>query len=106
MSNNKSLFGLDENIVAALSYVCGPVTGFIALVMEKDNKFVRFHAMQSVIGLGILMILSFVLSFVPVIGTIVSVAVGIVAIFLFIQAFQGKKFKLPIIGDVVEKQVQ
>ena len=55
----KSAFlNLDENVAAAVSYVLGPFTGIPALVMEKENKFVRFHAMQSTITIGILMVIN------------------------------------------------
>ena len=44
----KATFGLDENIASAACYVLGWLTGIIFFLMEKDNKTVRFHAMQSV----------------------------------------------------------
>ena len=59
--------GLPKNTAAALSYVLGWITGIVFLLLEKD-PFVRFHAMQSIIVFGGLMILSLL----PVVGWILS----------------------------------
>ena len=44
----KATFGLDENIASALTYVLTFLTGIIFILVEKENKTVRFHAMQSI----------------------------------------------------------
>ncbi|HUS52095.1 MAG TPA: DUF4870 domain-containing protein [Candidatus Bathyarchaeia archaeon] len=96
--------GLPRNTAAALAYVLGWITGIIFLLIEKD-KFVRFHAMQSIITFGFLTIFSFV----PVIGWILSPLVMIVGFVLWLilifKAYQGEEFKLPWIGDFAQKQV-
>lgn len=105
--------GLAPNVAGALAYLLGPITGIIFLVIEKENRFVRFHAMQSTllcvawIILGIaLSILSAVLAVVPVLGLIVglllSVGLGLVGFVLWLllmyKAYQGKEWSLPIVG--------
>ena len=116
---NKSVFGLDENLVAALSYLFGPFSGIVVLVMERENKFVRFHALQSTLWFLFLMITGWVLGFItsiPILGTILGIVLnpilffgGILAfagmIYLILRAYQGSMFKLPVIGDVVWTQV-
>ena len=96
--------GLPKNTAAALSYVLGWLTGIVFLLIEKD-PFVRFHAMQSIITFGILTLLSFV----PVIGWILSPLVMIVGFVLWLvlifKAYQGEEFKLPIVGDFAKKQL-
>ena len=96
--------GLPKNTAAALSYVLGWLTGIVFLLIEKD-PFVRFHAMQSIITFGILTLLSFV----PVIGWILSPLVMIVGFVLWLvlifKAYQGEKFKLPFVGEFAEKQL-
>lgn len=103
----KSSTGLEENIAALLSYVLGWITGLIFFLIEKDSKFVKFHAMQSIITFAGLMIVSWILSLLPVIGWIISLLLGILAlvlwIILMIKAYQGERFKLPIVGDLAEK---
>ena len=111
--NNKSLFGLDEKWVAALSYLFGAISGIIVLVLERDNKFVKFHALQSTMWFLFLWILGFVLGLVlgiPILGFILGLAVRPVLwvgriiyfftkICLMITACTGKETKIPIIGD-------
>ena len=52
ISKSKTVTGLPENTEAALTYLFGWVTGLIFLLVEKDNKKIRFHAMQSVVTFG------------------------------------------------------
>lgn len=96
--------GLPKNTAAALSYVLGWLTGIIFLLIEKD-PFVRFHAMQSIITFGILTLLSFI----PVIGWILSPLVMIVGFILWLvlifKAYQGEEFKLPVVGEFAKKQL-
>jgi uncharacterized membrane protein len=107
MYMEKATFGLDENIASAACYVLGWLTGIIFFIMEKENKTVRFHAMQSIItflGLGIIAV---VIGFIPFIG-LISLLLWLVMLVLWIvlmlKAYQGEKFKLPVIGDIAEKQ--
>lgn len=119
----KSIFGLDENIAAALSYVLGPLSGIFVLVLEKENKFVRFHALQSTLWFFMLWITGWILgtigsilSHIPVIGWLFGSFFGIIAflgsflyfgskIFLVIRAYQRATYKVPIIGDVAWNQI-
>ena len=103
----KSSTGLEENIAALLSYVVGWITGLIFFLIEKDSKFVKFHAMQSIITFGGLMVLSWILAYIPFIGWVIGSLLGVLAlvlwIVLMIKAYQGEKIKLPVIGDLAEK---
>ncbi|HAV10348.1 MAG TPA: hypothetical protein DCX22_01860 [Dehalococcoidia bacterium] len=103
----KTSTGLEENIAGLLSYVLGWITGLVFYLIEKENKFVRFHAMQSIIVFGSLTVASFILSFIPIIGWIISWLLSILAlilwIILMIKAYQGQKYKLPWAGDLAEK---
>jgi len=111
----KSSTGLDANLAGLLAYVAGFITGIVFLVLEKDSKFVRFHAMQSVmtfIGLFLLNILFVIIGFIPFIGWILSLfslflvpLALILWIVLMLKAYQGEWFKLPVIGDMAMKQI-
>jgi uncharacterized membrane protein len=106
----KSSLGMDENLAAVLSYILGIITGILFFVMEKDSKFVKFHAMQSILFWVVMFVLSIVSGFVPVIGwifgvTILPLASIVLWILLMYKAYQNEMFKLPVIGDIAEQQV-
>ena len=99
--------GMQPNLAALLSYLVGPITGIIFYLIEKENKFVRFHAMQSIVVFGFLWVLNAVLAIIPVIGWAIMPIVAVVSLILWIvlmiKAYQGEYFKLPIAGDIAEK---
>ena len=105
--------GMQPNVAAGLSYVFGWVTGLIFFLVEKQNRFVRFHAMQSILFFGGLTVINIILNVIGNFGVLwyltflLGWVVGIVGlvgwIVLMINGFQGKYFKLPIVGDYAEK---
>ncbi|MEM2874063.1 MAG: DUF4870 domain-containing protein [Candidatus Nanoarchaeia archaeon] len=103
----KATFGLDENVAAALSYLLGVISGLVFLLAEKKNAFVRFHAAQSIVTFLSLAILSIIFGLVPFAGVAFSALLSIVALVLWVvlmyKAYKGEKYKLPIVGDMVEK---
>ncbi|MGA2368530.1 MAG: DUF4870 domain-containing protein [Dehalococcoidia bacterium] len=103
----KSSTGMEENVAALLSYVLWWVTGLIFFLIEKESKFVKFHAMQSIITFGALTILYIILAWIPVMGWVLGVIIWILEVVLWIvlmiKAYQGVRFKLPIAGDLAEK---
>jgi uncharacterized membrane protein len=95
---------LPENIVAALSYTVGWVSGIFFLLLERNNKFVRFHAMQSVLIFMPIVLLLFLVGWVPYIGWLIADEVGMAAMLILLilmyMAYRGSKFKIPIIGKI------
>ena len=105
----KTSTGMQPNVAALLSYLIGFITGIIFYMIEKENKFVRFHAMQSIIAFGALTIAYWIFGFIPFLNLIAYPVLGalglILWIILMVKAYQGQMFKLPVIGDIAEKQV-
>ncbi|MCK4368090.1 MAG: DUF4870 domain-containing protein [Dehalococcoidales bacterium] len=106
-ARSKTSTGLKPNVAGLLCYVGWWISGLVFLLLEKDNKFVRFHAMQSIVTFGVLN-LSFSLILIPIIGWIISYLISVLAfvlwIILMIKAYQGQKYKLPWAGNFAEKQ--
>ena len=99
--------GIKPNIAALLSYLLGFISGLVFILIEKKNKFVRFHAMQSIVTFGILFAAQWVLPVIPILGLLLS---GLLSIFgvglwvvLMVKAYQGEKFSLPWAGEIAEK---
>ena len=105
----KTSTGLTENVAGLLCYVLGWVSGIVFILIEQENKFVRFHAIQSICVFGVLTLANVILGWIPFLGIvliwIISVAGFILWIVLMIKAYQGTKFKLPWAGDFAEKWV-
>ncbi len=108
-----STTSLEPNVAGFLCYLVGWITGLIFILIEKENKFVRFHAMQSIVTFGAFSVVMAVFSILSRIGTldvvfgIFQAIVGILGfvlwIILMIKAYQGERYKLPIAGDIAEK---
>ena len=123
--NAKTALGLDANLGAALGYPVG-ILAIIIFIMEKQNRFARFHALQSIlyhvaavvifIVLGIIVaILVAVLSYIsPSLGALVGLLLWLVFVvgglvylagllFLAFKAYGGASMKLPVIGGMTDK---
>jgi len=100
----------NQNLKAALTYLLGFITGIIFILIEKEDQFVRFHAMQSIVIFGAIFVFNMAAGFVPIFGALANALVSIVTlvlwILLMIKAYQGEKYKLPIAGDIAEKQLK
>jgi uncharacterized membrane protein len=114
--------GMTNNVAGMLCYILGIITGIIFLVMDpyKNNRFVRFHAFQSIFFwvacFGFWMIWSFVfvsMLFTPglgmwglisLLGLLVRFAMFGGWLFVMFKAYNNEEFKLPIIGDLAAKQ--
>jgi uncharacterized membrane protein len=101
--------GLSENVASGLSYVLGWLTGLIFYLIDKRPE-VRFHAMQSIVFAVVAMLVGwirlFTSGFLATLLWLVSVVFFFTWIFVMIQAFQGRHFKLPLIGDFAEQQAR
>jgi uncharacterized membrane protein len=116
--SRKTATGLRPRTAALLAYLAGPLSGLVMLVAEPAQPFVRFHAWQSIIALGIVSLaiaacylLAFAALFFSVNGIAVMVRVATVAwIGLLVlwaacvwQAWKGRVWKLPLAGDWAER---
>ena len=104
----KTSTGLAENVAGLLCYVLGWVSGIVFLLIEPENKFVRFHAIQSIVVFGVLNVAGIILRTIPIFGGAFAAIIGVLSfilwIVLMVKANQGTKFKLPWAGDFAEKK--
>lgn len=103
--------GLQPNVASLLCYVLGWVTGIIFLILEKDNKTVKFHAWQSIFTFGsitvvqiILQILAWIIWPIFILVWIIWLISLILWIVLMVKAYQGQMWKVPVVGDIAAKQ--
>lgn len=123
-SGGKTALGLDTNVGALLCYlpVCliSLVYSIIVIVTDKESKYMRFHAFQSLLLSAIyivVVVVLYILIAIVAIGTgssalasLMSLLVMVVAlaflgamVFGMIKGYQGQMFKFPIVGDMAEK---
>ncbi len=111
----ESSMNMNENVASALCYVLTWLTGIIFYFLEKKNKTIRFHTLQSILAFLPLTILGWRftgplgisyptgLSIFYYIGILIYVVTFVLWLILIIKAYQGEKLKLPVIGDIAEK---
>jgi uncharacterized membrane protein len=106
---DKSIAGLDENVAGALAYSLGWITGAAFLLLEPTNKFVRFHAWQSVIVFGGLSLAWFIFLSIYLVGWFVAFVVilplsAFLWLFLMLKAYRGERYKLPFAGEIAAQR--
>jgi uncharacterized membrane protein len=112
----KTSTGLDANVAGLLCYVLGWVSGLVFILIEKENKFVRFHAIQSIVVFGSITVVSIVLSILAVIpwiglifailGWIIYLLAVVLWIVLMVKAYQGAMFKIPWASNFAEEKTK
>lgn len=110
--------GLDPKLAGLLCYILGIITGLIFFLIEKSNDVVRFHAAQSIVFSGSVIVLWIVLAILGMIIATVSWPLGslysiltllvwlglfVVWVILLIKGYSGAKWKLPFLGDIAER---
>ncbi len=110
--------GLNPSTAGALAYVAGPFSGALFLIVERTSRSVRFHAWQALLGLrrlGALAIACLGLAFAMLIvspaifkvllwvSAISAVATLIVGAVCVVQAFAGRRYRIPIAGGFAER---
>ncbi len=123
MSDNQTKLGVAPNVGGLLCYVpccIGFIFSIVAVIVEKENKFVRFHAFQSLLLCGAAFVSFFAVTVTSVVLGMMSGGLGlliglvnypllaawmIVLIFLMIKANNNEEFKLPVIGDMAAQWV-
>ncbi|MFH0800733.1 MAG: DUF4870 domain-containing protein [Pseudomonadota bacterium] len=111
--------GLAPNIASLLCYICSPITGIIFLLIEKSNEDVKFHAWQSVVFgvayLAVVIVLEILAAIMGLVASVLGIIVGffiplvmlaafIVWIVCMVKAYQGERWRIPVIGDFAAKK--
>jgi len=115
--------GLAPNVSGALAYLLGPITGIVFLLLEKESRYVRFHAGQSIgVWVGflifsiVLTVISGVLGAIPVLGWIfglvfllISLGLTLVGLalwlFLMYKGYSGEEWEFPFVGAQVRSML-
>jgi len=103
----RTSMGMRARTAGLLCYLFGWVGGLVFLLLERENRFVRFHAIQSILFFGTLSIFEWVFGSFPFAFWGVSSALGLVGfigwIVLMVAAHRGRYYKLPVFGYYAER---
>ncbi len=101
---NKQTSSIPQGIAGLLAYFIPFFGGLFFLIIEKENKLIRFHAVQSILLWIVFVILAAILWWVPVINILLYLFILLVWIFMMYQALMERMFELPVIGDIAKRQ--
>ena len=103
-ANRAGTRGLEPRLAAVLSYMLGIVTGIVLLKIERDDRFVRFHALQSILfSSAVLVVLLMLIGVGFDLGALIfATAAWAVWVILMLRAARGEFFQLPLIGRWAE----
>jgi len=112
--------GIRDNIAAALAYLTFiPAIVFLVVEPFKKNRFIRFHSFQSIFltlaavaGGLVLKLVFLVLSLIPLLGHLLLLLISVIVflgcvilwLVLVVKALQGEMFRLPLIGELAQRQ--
>jgi uncharacterized membrane protein len=104
-----STVNLQPNVAGLLCYLGAWITGIIFFVIERKNRWIRFHAAQSLVVFGSFFVIGILIGWIPVFGRIVTSVLGVVGfilwIVLMVKAYNGERYKVFIAGDIAESMV-
>jgi uncharacterized membrane protein len=113
--NKKSSTGMEPKIAILLAYLFSFVGGLIVWLIEKENKFVKWNALQAmilgIVELGSVILFSAILGWIPFIGWyffswigwVIWAAAWVLGIVAIVMGFQGKTFRIPGIAGLTDK---
>lgn len=102
---------LEPNVLGALAYAIPLIMGIVVLLTEKENKFVRFHAFQSIIfglvwyGASAIAASLYVVLIGLILSPLVTVAGVALWFFLMWKAYNKEEYQLPFVGKIAHDQV-
>ncbi|MBI3342252.1 DUF4870 domain-containing protein [Candidatus Curtissbacteria bacterium] len=105
----------NRNTVAAICYLLGFITAAVVIFTEDRDKFIRFHAYQSLYATGALFVLNMVVGLVlgkvglPAIlvdltGVVIWLLILVVCVVGFVSGWKGDIYKFPLVGNIAEKK--
>ena len=108
--DGRSSLNMNENVAALIAYMFGWLSGLIIFLVEKESRFVRFHALQSLVFFGSMSLILGVLGRIPVVGWVFAIVGGIITfgfwIIGMINAYRGELYRFPIVGDFAARQIK
>ncbi len=104
-NDHKQTTSVPSGIASLLAYFIPFLGGVFFLVLEKENRLVRFHSVQSILLWIVFVVLSAIFSWIPVLNVLLYLFVLAVWVFMMYQALMERMYELPVIGKIAMRQV-
>ncbi len=102
------------NLAGLFSYLLGWLSGLLFILVEREDSFVRFHALQSIAAFGALTVIvplllflhsrvPFLRDFFGILGIMVVIVGLVLWVVLMVKAYRGERYKLPVAGDLADR---
>ena len=101
---NKQTSSIPQGIAGLLAYFIPFFGGLFFLIIEKENRLIRFHAVQSILLWIVFIILAAIFSWIPIINILLYLIILAIWIFAMYQALMERMYELPIIGELSRRQ--
>ena len=99
-----------SHLLAVFAYVFGCFSGVLLLIVERHDRYVRFHAMQSTLTVLVVFVAALICASIPVVGRLLTAfltfGAGVVWFVLMFKAFTGQRYKLPYVGEFADRQIR
>ena len=102
---NRHTTSIPPGIAAAAAYFFPFIGGLVILAIEEKDRFVRFHAAQSIVFWACASVIAVMLFWIPLIKDIYAFVLLVAWLFLIYQAWTNKEFEIPYLGAIARKQV-
>lgn len=105
----RSSTGLEVNIAGVLCYLIPFLSGLVLLFLEKNSRFVKFHAMQAVLTFGALFAAYYIADIIPLIDGLIQFVIRftgfVLWILLMVKAYGREWYRIPVIGEMAERHI-
>ncbi len=105
MEGEKKHTSIPPGIAAAAAYFFPFIGGLVMLAVEKEDRFVRFHAAQSIVFWACASAVALLLFWIPLIKDVYALVLLAAWLFLIYQAWTNREFEIPYLGAIARKQV-
>ena len=101
----KQTTSVPPGIAGLLTYFIPFFGGLLFLFLEKENRLVRFHAVQSILLWIFFIVITAIFSWILFLNVLIYIFILIVWVFIMYQALMERMYELPVIGKVARRQV-
>lgn len=101
---DKQTSSIPRGIAGLLAYFIPFFGGLFFLIIEKENRLIRFHAVQSILLWIVFIVLAAIFVWIPIINVLLTIIILAIWVFAMYQALMERMYELPIIGEISKRQ--